>query len=97
MSVFYGGLSGAAMFCLFRALSRIIESQVTLALMLIGAVRIVARTLQGGLVAIMVILLSKVSTGAQAPITISIADFQGGVIAGLLSQPLVRWLKERLS
>lgn len=51
----------------------------------------------GGVCAIMIIILSQVSTGELSPIKIEVKDFAGGVLVGLLSFPVVTWLEKRLA
>jgi hypothetical protein len=50
----------------------------------------------GGVCAIMIIILTKASTGDLSPIKIEINDFVGGVLVGILSFPVVTWLQKRL-
>lgn len=50
----------------------------------------------GGISAIMIIILTKASTGELSPIQVEINDFVGGVLVGLLSFPVVNWLEKRL-
>jgi hypothetical protein len=51
----------------------------------------------GGVSAIMIIIVTKASTGELSPIKIEINDFIGGVLVGLLSFPVVTWLQKRLT
>lgn len=50
----------------------------------------------GGVSAIMIIILTKASTGDVSPIQIDVQDFVGGVLVGLLSFPVVDWLEKKL-
>jgi hypothetical protein len=51
----------------------------------------------GGICAMMIIILTKASTGDLSPIKVEINDFIGGVLVGLLSFPVVKWLQKRLA
>ena len=56
----------------------------------------VAWLVLGGVCVIMIIILTKASSGSLSPVQIEIKDFVGGVLVGLLSFPVVDWLEKRL-
>lgn len=115
VAVFYGGMVGALMLAVFRALApfrhglsrnppRLPRSGTELVriclsrLVLLGRALLVtgAWLVLGGVSAIMIIILTKASTGDLSPIQVEINDFVGGVLVGLLSFPVVTWLEQRL-
>ena len=115
VAVFYGGMVGALLLALFRALApfhgallttvgrtqlsrhELLQSLYQKASLVFRVVLITfAWVVLGGVCAIMIIILTKASTGELSPIKIEINDFIGGVLVGLLSFPVVSWLQKRL-
>jgi hypothetical protein len=64
---------------------------------LAAARRVLILTLLGGICALVLILLVQATEGTAPPISIKVQDFWGGVVIGLFSLPLSRWLAEQLS
>ena len=106
-SVFYGGVAGALLVGVFIMLSHLAEAIDQRGLQTWRPLRALAITFQsflyatiwsflGGIAATMMILLSRASLGAGSPLEIKVADFSGGLLLGLLSYPLVSWLRGRL-
>lgn len=115
VAVFYGGMVGALLLALFRALAPFHGALLTMAgraqfsrrellqslyqkASLVFRVLLItfAWVVLGGVCAIMIIILTKASTGELSPIKVEINDFIGGVLVGLLSFPVVSWLQKRL-
>jgi hypothetical protein len=63
----------------------------------IGSARIAQRAIIGGITALVLIVLAKSTEGFEPPISIRIQDFWGGMMIGILSTPLAKWLREKLS
>lgn len=59
--------------------------------------RVALLTMLGGICALILILLVQTTEGSAPPISIRVQDFWGGVVIGLFSLPLSRWLAEQLS
>jgi hypothetical protein len=95
-AVFYGGVVGAILLSVFVGASRVVDGNWALRAVPGGFVRAIARAFRGGICAVLMILLTKVSGGPSAPIQIDVHDFSGGVLVGLFSIPLARWLWSRL-
>ena len=51
----------------------------------------------GGLVAVMLIVITRSTTDLHLPIAIKVEDFFGGLIAGLLSLIFAKWLAQSLT
>jgi hypothetical protein len=58
--------------------------------------RLLLQTVTGGICALILILLAQGTEGMNPPIAIKIQDFWGGVVVGLFSIPLSRWLWTKL-
>jgi hypothetical protein len=58
--------------------------------------RMALQTVIGGICAIILILIAQATDGLEPPISIRIQDFWGGVVVGLFSAPLSRWISGRL-
>jgi hypothetical protein len=54
--------------------------------------RMLLQTVMGGICAVILILLAQSTEGLSPPISIKIQDFWGGVVVGLFSIPLSRWI-----
>jgi len=54
--------------------------------------KLLMQTIMGGICAIILILLAQSTEGLSPPIAIKIQDFWGGVVIGLFSIPLSRWI-----
>jgi len=54
--------------------------------------RMLLQTVMGGICAVILILLAQSTEGLSPPISIKIQDFWGGVVIGLFSIPLSRWI-----
>jgi hypothetical protein len=54
--------------------------------------RMLLQTVMGGICAVILILLAQGTEGLSPPISIKIQDFWGGVVIGLFSIPLSRWI-----
>jgi hypothetical protein len=54
------------------------------------------QTVMGGICALILILLAQSTEGISPPISIRIQDFWGGVVVGLFSIPLSRWIWEQV-
>ncbi len=54
--------------------------------------KMLLETVLGGICAIILILLAQSTEGLNPPISIKIQDFWGGVVTGLFSIPLSRWI-----
>lgn len=104
-SVMIGALVGALILSLFLATYRetsaapvdwktLLARIVLLPLWLIDVVR---SAVLAAICALILILLAEVSEGGQPPISLHVQDFWGGVIVGLFSVPLARWIATRLS
>lgn len=57
---------------------------------------IVRRALLGGVTAMVLIILAKSSEGFEAPISLQIQDFWGGLLVGLVSVNLANWVLKKL-
>jgi len=53
---------------------------------------VVLQTLMGGICALILILLAQSTEGLNPPISIKVQDFWGGVVIGLFSIPLSKWI-----
>lgn len=53
---------------------------------------IVLQTLMGGICALILILLAQSTDGLNPPVSIKVQDFWGGVVIGLFSIPLSKWI-----
>lgn len=63
---------------------------------LLSAVEMLLRAIQGGVVAIILIVFSRTTTEISAPIAVRVDDFWGGLLVGIFSVPLARWLATKL-
>lgn len=104
-SVMIGALGGALILSLFLATYRetsftsadwkkLLAGIVMLPLWLIDVVR---SAVLAAICALILILLAEISEGGRPPISLHVQDFWGGVIVGLFSVPLARWIAVRLS
>jgi hypothetical protein len=104
-SVMIGALGGALILSLFLATYRetssipadwktLLAGIVMVPLWLIDVVR---SAVLAAICALILILLAEISEGGQPPISLHVQDFWGGVIVGLFSVPLARWIAARLS
>lgn len=57
----------------------------------------VASTLMGGILAILIIALTRATSSVALPIAIKVDDFLGGLLVGMFSHILAPWLAERLN
>jgi hypothetical protein len=57
---------------------------------------IIRRALLGGVTATVLIILAKSSEGFEAPISLQIQDFWGGLLVGLVSVNLANWVLKKL-
>jgi len=62
-----------------------------------GTARVIQRAIIGSITALVLIVLAKSTEGFEPPISIRIQDFWGGMMIGILSTPLAKWLREKLS
>lgn len=107
IGVVYGGFFGALLLAVFTALRSQIEASrpgpgslsarvMSGAGHVVRAIwRIIAMSIVGGICALVLILLAQVSEGMSPPISIRVQDFWGGVVVGLFSVPLSRWMADR--
>lgn len=58
---------------------------------------VVRQAAVGGLTALVLIVVAKGTEGMQPPISIRIQDFWGGLMIGILSAPLAKWLRAKFS
>jgi hypothetical protein len=58
--------------------------------------RVARSSLLGGVTAMVLIILAKSSEGFEPPISLHIQDFWGGLLIGLLSVHLSKWVKDKL-
>jgi hypothetical protein len=58
--------------------------------------RVVRSSLLGGVTAMVLIILAKSSEGFEPPISVNVRDFWGGLLIGLLSVRLSKWVKDKL-
>lgn len=104
-SVMVGALIGALVLSIFFATYRdpsapaltwkeFFPRLVSLPLKVIDAIR---SAVLAAICALILILLADVSEGGQPPISLHVQDFWGGVIVGLFSVPLARWIATRLT
>jgi hypothetical protein len=61
-----------------------------------GLWRIVRSALLGSAVALVLIVMAQTTEGFDPPISVRIQDFWGGMMVGILSVPLAKWLREKL-
>jgi hypothetical protein len=61
-----------------------------------GLWRIVRSALLGSAVALVLIVMAQTTEGFDPPISVRIQDFWGGMMVGLLSVPLAKWIREKL-
>ena len=54
--------------------------------------KLILQTVMGGICAIILILLAQSTEGLNPPISIKIQDFWGGIVVGLFSIPMSRWI-----
>lgn len=62
----------------------------------LSAVEMVLRAVQGGVVAIILIVLSRSTIEIGAPIAVNVDDFWGGLLVGIFSVPLASWLATKM-
>jgi hypothetical protein len=65
--------------------------------LLLSTAEMVLRAIQGGVVAIILIVLSRTTTEIGAPIAVRVDDFWGGLLVGIFSVPLASWLATKLA
>lgn len=58
--------------------------------------RLAMQTVVGGICALLLILLAQATDGLNPPISIRIQDFWGGIVVGLFSIPISKWIWDRL-
>jgi hypothetical protein len=95
-SIFIGGIAGAMLLALFVATERLLRSPKLREEWRTTAVVTLVMGLRGGLLAVVALLLGKTTQGIGSPVTISVSDFQGGVLIGLFSYPLATWISSTL-
>lgn len=59
--------------------------------------RVLRHSLLGGACALVLIVTAQSTEGFSPPISVRIQDFWGGVVVGLLSVPLAKWLRDKLA
>jgi hypothetical protein len=77
-----------------RALARLPDHVAAFGL---GLATVSQRAVVGSITALVLIVLAKSTEGMEPPISIRIQDFWGGMMIGILSTPLAKWLREKLS
>lgn len=95
-SIFIGGWVGALMLALFVWVERILKSpnarqewgNSLFVTILLGA--------RGGVMAVIALMLSKTTESSGSPVSLTVADFTGGVLVGLFSYPLATWISSTL-
>lgn len=98
-SIFVGGAVGSLMLGLFAWLSAII-TRVRGRQALQAApegLSIIAISIRGALMAAMLLALTGATQASASPIQLTVLDFSGGVLVGMLSVPLAQWLASILS
>lgn len=109
-AVIFGGLVGALVLSIFTLTQRFLEKQDlpqnTLAgvwethwVSRLGAValRIVMQSVAGTLCAVVLITLANITDAGSPPIAVSVKDFWGGMVIGLFSVPLAKWVGTKLN
>lgn len=80
-----------------------LKSQVTSFLLrfpirlVLAMVEMTLRTVQGAVVAIILIVMTRTTTDIGAPIAVRVDDFWGGLVVGIFSVPLANWLADKLA
>jgi len=95
-SIFIGGVVGAMLLALFVAAERILKNPAVREDWIGTSWVTVLMGLRGGLLAIFALLLGKTTQGGGSPVSLSVADFAGGVLVGLFSYPLASWISSTL-
>lgn len=62
-----------------------------------GTSEVLRRALVGGFTALVLIVVAKGTEGFEPPISIRIQDFWGGMMIGIVSTPLAKWLRDKLA
>ncbi len=57
---------------------------------------IMRSSLLGSAVALVLIVMAQTTEGFEPPISVRIQDFWGGMMVGILSVPLAKWIREKL-
>lgn len=98
-SIFVGGAVGSLMLGLFAWLSAIIARvRGRQALQAAPEVlSIIAISIRGALMSAMLLALTGATEASASPIQLTVLDFSGGVLVGMLSVPLAQWLASILS
>jgi hypothetical protein len=58
--------------------------------------RLLAATLMGGILSLLIIALTRATTTVNLPIAVRVDDFVGGLLVGVLSHVFAPWMAERL-
>ena len=95
-SIFIGGAVGAMLLALFVLAERLLKNPGVREEWLKNVVVTFLMGLRGGLLAIIALLLGKTTQGVGSPVTLTVADFAGGVLIGLFSYPLASWISSTL-
>jgi len=80
-----------------------LKSQVTSFLLrfpirlVLAMIEMTLRTVQGAVVAIILIVMTRTTTDIGAPIAVRVDDFWGGLVVGIFSVPLANWLADKLA
>jgi hypothetical protein len=62
-----------------------------------GALDVLRKALLGGVTAMVLIILAKSSEGFEAPVSLRIQDFWGGLLVGLISGQLANWVMNKIA
>lgn len=81
----------------WRALLKSISGALPDLLVRSGSVlsRVLRSALLGGFTALVLIVIAKGTEGLDPPVSVRIQDFWGGMMIGILSTPLAKWLREK--
>lgn len=96
ISIFIGGFFGALMLALFVLVERILRNPEARQAWVRTALVTLVMGLRGGLMAIIALLISKTTQSVGSPVSLTVADFSGGILVGLFSYPLATWISSTL-
>lgn len=113
ISVLAGGLAGAGLLSLFGLMFAYLNAPQTpiatpplairdqlaeFALSVgVGTFRFAAATLMGGILAMLIIALTRATTAVTLPIAVRVDDFVGGLLVGVFSHIFAPWLAKKLN
>jgi len=65
--------------------------------LVLATIEMTLRAVQGAVVAIILIVMTRTTTDIGAPIAVRVDDFWGGLVVGIFSVPLANWLADKLA